>query len=452
MAEAKNQISKIPPQNIEAEQSVLGSLMIDRDAVIKIADFLQPADFYKPVHQKIYEAMLELYQRNEPIDILSLPNRLKDKNYLQEIGGVSYLTSLTNMVPTASNVVSYAKIVQQKKLLRDLIGAAYDISELGFQEDKDVDDLLDEAEQKIFSITQKSLINQPFQHIKGDVEKAFERIDFLQKGGKKMRGVNTGFIELNKKLSGMQNSDLIILAARPSLGKTSMALTIAFNAAMKDKVPVGIFSLEMSRDQITDRLISMASGVDLWKIRSNQKQFESDDYQMLHDGMSQLSQLPIFIEDSATLNILQIRSKARRLKSEYGLGLIIIDYLQLIVPRNNRSDNVVQQVSEISRNLKALAKEINIPVLALSQLSRAVEQRDDRRPRLSDLRESGSIEQDADVVMFIYRKDLEDIQTELMIAKHRNGPTGKIDLIFNHNTVLFRDAETNFTDYPEGEN
>jgi len=457
MAETKNQINKIPPQNIEAEQSVLGSLMIDKDAIIKIADFLQSSDFYKPVHQKIYEAMLELYQRHEPIDILSLPDRLKAKGILQEIGGISYLTSLTNLVPTASNIISYAKIVQQKKLLRDLISASYDISEMGFQEDRDVDSLLDEVEQKIFNVTQKSLSGQQFQDIKTDLSGAFDRIEKLHRGEKPLRGVGTGFKKLDNMLSGMQNSDLIILAARPSLGKTSLALNIALHAAMKESVPVGIFSLEMSREQLVDRLISAESGIDLWKIRTGRLKEEEQDFEYLHQALDRLSRAPIYIDDSAASNIMRLRTMARRLQADRGLGLIIIDYLQLIAPRDSKINNMVQQVTEISRGLKALARELNVPILAVSQLSRAVEQRDHKRPRLSDLRESGSIEQDADVVMFIYRKDRDKINEDLteeekntakiIIAKHRNGPIGEVDLKFIETLVSFREMDQSFNDY-----
>ncbi|HNW96660.1 MAG TPA: replicative DNA helicase [Candidatus Paceibacterota bacterium] len=457
MAETKNQINKIPPQNIEAEQSVLGSLMIDKDAVIKIADFLQPTDFYKPSHQKVYETMLELYQRHEPIDILSLPNRLKDKGFLQDIGGISYLTSLTNMVPTASSIVSYAKIVQQKKLLRDLIGAAYDISELGFQEDRDVEDLLDEVEQKIFSVTQKSISGQQFKDIKEDLTGAFDKIEKLHRGEKPLRGIGTGYKQLDHMLSGMQKSDLLILAARPSLGKTSLALNIALHAAMKEKASVGIFSLEMSREQLVDRLISAESGIDLWKIRTGNLKEEEQDFEYLHQALDRLSRAPIYIDDAATSNIMRLRTMARRLQADRGLDLIIIDYLQLITPRDNKAFNMVQQITEISRGLKALARELNVPIIALSQLSRAVEQRDHKMPRLSDLRESGSIEQDADVVMFIYRKDRDKIDEDLteeekntakiIVAKHRNGPTGEVDLKFIPTLVSFRDIDKSFDGY-----
>ena len=457
MAETKNQINKLPPQNIEAEQSVLGSLMIDKDAVIKIADFLQSTDFYKPAHQKIYETMIELYQRHEPIDILSLPNRLKDKGFLQDIGGISYLTSLTNMVPTASSIVSYAKIVQQKKLLRDLIGAAYDISELGFQEDRDVDDLLDEVEQKIFGVTQKSISGQQFKDIKEDLTGAFDKIEKLHRGEKPLRGIGTGYKQLDHMLSGMQKSDLLILAARPSLGKTSLALNIALHAAMKEKASVGIFSLEMSREQLVDRLISAESGIDLWKIRTGNLKEEEQDFEYLHQALDRLSRAPIYIDDAATSNIMRLRTMARRLQADRGLDLIIIDYLQLITPRDNKACNMVQQITEISRGLKALARELNVPIIALSQLSRAVEQRDHKVPKLSDLRESGSIEQDADVVMFIYRKDRDKIDEDLteeekntakiIVAKHRNGPIGEVDLKFIPNLVSFRDIDKSFEDY-----
>lgn len=450
--ENQKTISKLPPQNIEAEQSVLGALLIDKDAIIKVADFLSASDFYRPNHQKIYEAVCELYQRHEPIDILNVTNRLKETNLLQEIGGASYLSSLVNLVPTASHIISYAKTVQQKRVLRDLISVSYDIAEIGYQEDREVEDLLDEVEQKIFQITQRS-INQQFRDIKSDLTEAFERMEKLHRGEQPLRGVSTGFPALDNKLSGMQRSDLIILAARPSLGKTTLALDIARSAAIKDNVNVGIFSLEMSREQLVDRLISAESGVDLWRIRTGRFNVDTD-FDMLHQGLDRLSRAPIFIDDSSTCNIMQIRTMARRLQSEKGLGLIIIDYLQLITPRDLRNNNMVQQITEISRGLKALAKELNVPILAVSQLSRAVEQRDHKIPRLSDLRESGSIEQDADVVLFIYRKDRDKSEDELteeekntadiIISKHRNGPVGTIKLKFIPELTTFRSIDETF--------
>jgi len=442
----KKMQDKLPPQNVEAEQSVLGSLLIDKEAIIKVADFLEPLDFYRPIHQKIYTAILELYQRHEPIDILSLTNRLKEKNLLQEIGGTTYLASLANSVPTASHIVSYAKIIQQKRILRDLISASYNIAELGYQEEREVEDVLDEVEQKIFQVTQRS-VGEQFRVIKPDLVEAFTRIEKLHRGEKPLRGLSTGFAALDAKLSGLQRSDLIVLAARPSLGKTTLALDIARNVALKEQVPVGIFSFEMSRDQLVDRLISAESGVDLWRIRTGRLNEETD-FDLLHRGIDHLSNAPIYIEDSPSSNIMRIRTMARRLQAERGLGLLVVDYLQLIMPRDNRNNSLVQQITEISRGLKALSRELNVPILAVSQLSRAVEQRDHKLPRLSDLRESGSIEQDADIVMFIYRKDREKPEDELseeekntaeiIIAKHRNGPLGRIRLKFVPELVTFR--------------
>jgi len=442
---------KLPPQNIEAEQSVLGALMIDKEAIIKVADFLEAEDFYRPNHQKIYSAMFELYQRREPIDILSLTNRLKEKDLLQEIGGATYLSSLANMVPTASHIVSYAKIVQQKRILRDLISASCNIAELGYQEERNIEELLDEVEQKIFQVTQRS-VGEQFKPIKPDLIEAFTRIEKLHRGEKPLRGLSTGFTALDAKLSGLQRSDLIILAARPSLGKTTLALDIARNVALKENVPVGIFSLEMSRDQVVDRLLGAESGVDLWRIRTGRLNEETD-FDLLHQGIDHLSQAPIYIDDSSSPNIMKIRTMARRLQMEKGLGLIVVDYLQLIIPRGNYNTSMVQQITEISRSLKALARELNVPILAVSQLSRAVEQRDHKIPRLSDLRESGALEQDADVVIFIYRKDRDKLEEDLseeekntadiIIAKHRNGPLGTLKLKFIPTLVTFRSIDEN---------
>ena len=443
---------KLPPQNVEAEQSVLGALLIDKEAITKVADFLVFDDFYRPVHQKIYATMLELYQRHEPIDILNLTNRLKEKNLLQDIGGTTYLSSLANLVPTASHVASYAKIIQQKRILRDLISASYNIAELGYQEEREMEEVLDEVEQKIFQVTQRS-VGEQFRPIKPDLVEAFTRIEKLHRGEKPLRGVSTGFPALDSKLSGLQRSDLIILAARPSLGKTTLALDIARNAALRENVSVGIFSLEMSRDQLVDRLLSAESGVDLWRIRTGKLNDETD-FDLLHQGINRLSVAPIYIEDSSSSNIMRIRTMARRLQAERSLDLIIVDYLQLIMPRDNRNNNIVQQITEISRGLKALARELNVPILAVSQLSRAIEQRDHKLPRLSDLRESGSIEQDADIVMFIYRKDRDKPEDELseeekntaeiIIAKHRNGPLGTIRLKFIPELVTFRPIDETF--------
>ncbi|MGC8651068.1 MAG: replicative DNA helicase [Minisyncoccia bacterium] len=438
---------KMPPQNPEAEESVLGSIIIDNDALIKVADIIGPDDFYVPAHRHIFEAILDLYYKNAPIDILSLSNRLEEKKLLSEVGGASFLTSLVNKTPTSAHILHYAEIIHQKKVLRDLIAASYKIAELGWNESEDIEDLLDQAEQTIFTISQKS-VSQDFIILKDELTKAFERIDQLQKGGGKLRGVPTGFEALDNYLSGLQKSDLIILGARPSIGKTSLAMDIARNIALKEKVPVGIFSLEMSKDQVVDRLIAAESTVDLWKIRTGHLSTDGEinDFSLIQDAFSRLSEAPIYIDDAASPTVMQMRTMARRLLSQSNLGLIIVDYLQLITPMMTR-ESTVQQYSEVSRSLKSLARELNIPILALSQLSRAVEQRSPAIPRLSDLRETGSLEQDADVVLFIYREDKYYPESErkniadIIIAKHRNGPLGKASLYFNEQLASFRNLE-----------
>jgi len=441
---------RIPPQNIEAEQSVLGSLMLDKEAVMKVVDFLTVKDFYKGTHQAVYKTMINLFERREPIDILSVTTKLRETKSLEEAGGQAYLAELVNSVPTASNIAHYAKIVQKKRILRELIGASYDIAQLGYKEEEDIDVLLDEAERRIFGISETSL-TQNFVQVKSSLEEAFERIDKLhrQEGG--TRGVPTGFADLDNYLAGLQKSDLIVLAARPGLGKTSFALDIARNVAISAKVPVGLFSLEMSQEQLIDRLIASQADVDLWRIRTGNlsSKGEDNDFLRIQNALGTLSEAPIFIDDAPSPTIIQMRAMARRLQAEHGLGLIVVDYLQLIQPRT-MSDNVVQQITEISRALKGLARELHVPVLALSQLSRAVEQRSPQIPRLSDLRDSGSIEQDSDVVLFIYRdvRDNEDSakrnQAEIHIAKHRNGPLGKVPLYFDEKRVSFRDMAKNY--------
>lgn len=435
------------PQDIEAEQCLLGSLMLDKEAIFKVADFLNVRDFYKISHQKIYGAVQELFEKGETIDILSVSVRLKEKKQFQEIGKNAYLTELVNSVPTASNVLNYARIVQKKRILRDLIAASQDIALMGSDESEDVDILLDKAEQKIFSIAQKSL-SQSFTPIKATLEDAFERIDELSKHQGNIRGLPTGFFDLDNILAGFQRSDLIILASRPSLGKSTLALNIATNIAISQKAPVGIFSLEMSKDQIVDRLIATHADVDLWKLRTGRLsgKGEDNDFSRIQQALGILSEIPIYVDDTVSVNILQMRAMSRRLQAEHGLGLIIVDYLQLMEPRNPAA-SMVQQMTEISRSLKGLARELNIPVLALSQLSRAVEQRSPQIPRLSDLRETGAIEQDADVVLFIYREDHYRPDTarksiaDIIIAKHRNGPTGKVELYFDEQRVRFRNLE-----------
>lgn len=450
----KSEITKMPPQNIEAESSLLGCLLIDKDAIIKVADIITAEDFYKDNHGVIFSAVKELFAHHEPIDILSLTSKLEEKNQLEAVGGRSYLAYLANSVATASHVAHYANIVQRKATLRRLISTAAEITELGYREDEDVDNVLDKAEHKLFNVSQKYL-KQIFVPIDSLLTEAFDRIDELHKQSGKLRGLPTGFADLDNLLAGLQKSDLVILAARPSVGKTSLAMDIARQTAVKTKTPVGIFSLEMSKEQLVDRMLCAQANVSLWRMRTGRlsDKEEDDDFSRIGQAMGALSEAPIYIDDSATSNIMEIRTKARRLQIEKGLGLLIIDYLQLMEGRGRYGDNRVQEVAEITRALKGVARELNIPVLALSQLSRAVEQTKPAIPKLAHLRESGSIEQDADVVMFIYRKaadrgynydELPEEQknlAEIYVAKHRNGPTGKINLFFDENTVSFKNME-----------
>jgi len=438
---------KIPPQAIEAEKCLLGCLLIDKDAILKVADFLLPEDFYRGIHQIIYEACLELFQKGEPIDILTVSNRLEEKRLLEEIGGRAYLTELINSVSTPSNVLNYATLIHKKRILRDLISAAQDIGQMAFNETEDIDQILDKAEKRIFSIAQKSL-SQRFVHVKETLEEAFNRIDKLSKQGAFLRGVPTGFRDLDNILAGLQKSDLIILAARPTMGKSALALSIALNVAIKEGIPVGIFSLEMSRDQIVDRFIASISGIDLWRLRTGRlsAEGEENDFVKIQRAMSILAEAPIYIDDAPNPTALQMKAMCRRLQTEKGLGLVIVDYLQLMEPMS-KDVSPVQQVSENSKALKALARELKVPVLALSQLSRAVEHRSPPIPKLADLRQSGTIEQDADVVLFIYREERYFQDTprkgiaDIIIAKHRNGPVGKVELYFDERCVTFRDLE-----------
>ena len=437
---------KLPPQNLEAEESVLGALMVDKDAIFKIADVLHPDDFYKPAHVTICQAIFNLFEKHEPIDILSVTTKLKEAGLLQEIGGHNYLTKLIESVPTSAHINHYAKIVREKKILRDLIHASGQISEEAFNPNDDIDQLLDGIEQKIFSISQRS-ITQRFVSIKDELHLAYERIEKLHQGEGRLRGISTGFEQLDHYLSGLQKSDLIIVGARPSSGKTAFALDIARHIGTKENKPVGFFSLEMSREQVIDRLIAAEAHVPLWKLRTGRLSSDTD-FELIQSGLDALSRAPIFIDDTPSPNILQMRAMSRRLQTENDLALIVIDYLGLIQPRTT-SDNVVQQISEISRGLKGLARELNVPVLALAQLSRAVEQRETKIPRLSDLRDSGSLEQDADVVMFIYRSDKdknnpppdEQNVSEIIIAKHRNGPLATVKLKFDQEKVSFRNID-----------
>ncbi len=447
---AKEILEKIPPRSMDAEKALLGSLMLSPEAINKVIDYMEASDFYKKAHQDIYSVCQELFEKGEPIDLLSCANRLKEKGILEDIGGNGYLTELINTVPTATHILSYADTVRGKKVLRDLIDSGTEVATLGYNEFESPEKLLDDAESKIFSISQKGLRHK-FIRIKEDLGEAFNRIDRLWEYKGELRGMPTGFTDLDSLLAGFQKSDLIILAARPSMGKSALAMNIASHAAINEKKSVAIFSLEMSRDQLVDRLIADQAGIDLWKLRTGKisKDGEDNDFSKIQRALGVLSEASIYVDDTAICNILQMRAMARRLQAKEGLDLIIVDYLQLIEPRNTQAP-MVQQMTEISRSLKALAREMKVPVLALSQLSRAVEQRVPQRPRLSDLRETGAIEQDADVVLFIYREDRyrEDTDrkniAEIMIAKHRNGPVGSVELYFDESRVSFRNLEKNY--------
>jgi replicative DNA helicase len=440
-----NDLVKIPPQNVEAEQSVLGAILIDKDSMFKIGDFLKSDDFYRDDHSLIYKTILKLYEKRKPVDVVTLTNELEKEKNLKSIGGATYLSTLVNGVATSANIVTHAQIIQQKASLRRLISAASTIAELGFDENSELETILDKAESALFSVSQK-YVKQYFTPIRDILADSFDRIDKLHKEKGVLRGVPTGFKDLDSLMAGFQNSDLIILAARPSIGKSSLALNFAEHAACEAKIPTAIFSLEMSKEQVIDRLLCLRGSVDSWKLRTGN--LEDEDFGRLNYAMGALSEAPIFIDDTPMINVMEIRTKCRRLQSEQGLGMIIIDYMQLMQGTSKSSqENRVQEVSEISRGLKVLARELNVPVIALSQLSRSVEHRPDKRPMLSDLRESGSIEQDADVVMFIYRDDYYDKDTDLknlaevLIRKHRNGPTGDIQLFWKPEYMKFGDVE-----------
>jgi len=443
---------RVPPHNYEAEQSVLGSLLIDKDALIQVADFIEPDDFYKGSHSSVYSAMLDLYKATEPIDVLSVVNRLKEKKQLSAIGGEAGVAHLATVVPTAGNIMHYARIVKKTATLRRLISAASEISEIGFAEEEEIDVLLDRAEQALFGVSQDHK-QYSFTKVSDALEEAFERIDKLHKGDHDIRGVTTGFSALDNKLAGWQKSDLVILAARPSVGKTSLALDFARHAALNGAA-VGLFSLEMSKEQLVDRMLAAHAHVDLWRLRTGRLETrgEYDDFSRIGHAMGELSNTPIFIDDHTSNGVMGMRTMARRLQAEQGLDLLIIDYLQLM-ESNRYKDNRVQEVSDISRSLKRLAIELGIPIIALSQLSRGVEMRTDQRPKLSDLRESGSIEQDADVVMFIHRPPVpgEEERPEvgdvsLLVEKHRNGPTGEIPLRFHSKYASFSEPDDNYAE------
>jgi len=436
-------VERLPPQNIEAEQSVLGSLLIDSEAVVRVASFLRPEDFYRRAHSLIYQAILDLHERREPADFVTLCDELERRGQLEEVGGAAYITSLINAVPTALHVEHYARIVERTAILRRLLSAATEIASLAYEEAKDVDEVVDRAEQIIFGVSQRRL-RRDLMPIKQVLEEYFERIDYLHRHKGQFIGVPTGFSQLDKLLGGLQRSDLIVVAGRPGMGKSSLALSIAHNAAKRFGQRVAIFSLEMSAEQVVQRLVAAETGIEIQRLRLGD--IRDEEWPRFVQATGILSDTMIFIDDTPAISAMELRTKARRLHAEHGLDLIIVDYLQLM-RGDSRSENRVQEISYISGSLKALARELNVPVLALSQLSRAVEQRQDKRPILSDLRESGSIEQDSDVVMFIYREEMYNPDTEkqniadIIVAKHRNGPTGQVPLYFRKEVAQFVEVE-----------
>jgi replicative DNA helicase len=432
---------KLPPQNIEAEQSILGGILIENDALNTVVEYLEDGDFYREAHQKIFNCMLALSERGEPLDLITLTNELKKKKELEEIGGASYLASLVESVPTAANIASYAKIVKEKSILRRLISTATEIVTQSYQEGKDLEDFLDEAEQAIFRISEHR-VKPAFYPIKEIVKESFKVIERLYEKKELITGVPSGFKDLDRKTTGFQNADLIIVAGRPSMGKTAFCLNIAQHASINAKIPTAVFSLEMSKEQLAIRMLCSEARVDSGRLRSG---FLSEsDWPKLTMAAGALSDAPIFIDDTPAISVLELRAKARRLKADRGLGLVVIDYLQLMRGRSGL-ERREQEISEISRSLKALAKELDIPVLAISQLSRKAEDRPGRRPQLADLRESGAIEQDADVIIFIYRDEVYNPDSdhkgtaEVVIGKQRNGPTGKVELSFISEVTTFKD-------------
>lgn len=443
----------IPPQNTDAEASLLGAILIDADALVKVADQVTIDDFYEERHRHIYEAIVQLNDKHSPIDVLTLDNQLKVNGTIDIVGGASYITELTNFVPTASHVEQYAAIVAQKALRRRLIKAAQDIVSLGFNETNELQDLIENAETRLFEVSQRH-VKQDITSIETILGESFDRLDDLHKDKGKIRGVPTGFKDMDNVLAGLQKSDLFILAARPSMGKTALALNLAHNVAVQSQQPVLVFSLEMSKEQLVDRMLSMESGVDAWALRTGN--LTDADFEKIGQAMGTLSEAPIFIDDTPGITVSELRTKARREAHKQPLGLIVVDYLQLMSggAKFGGEGNRVQEISEISRGLKAVARELSVPLIALSQLSRSVESRSPQIPQLSDLRESGSIEQDADVVAFIYREDYYNPETErrnvtdVLIKKHRNGPTGNVELYFDKEKQKFRSLDTRHTSQP----
>jgi len=449
-----SRLQRIPPYNIEAEESLLGSMLISRDAVATIIEIVKADDFYRSSNQMIFEAILEMYSKGEPSDPITVADHLKKKGMLDEVGGKTFIHSLISNIPLAANAEYYAGIVRNHSILRKLIYAATDIATMGYEVPEDLSATVDKAQELIFSIYQdlNSNSRNAVSAMEDIVSEAYEQVEMLYESGSDISGIPTGFIDFDKYSSGLHNSDMVVIAARPGMGKTAFALGMAKNIAMKEKIPIAVFSLEMSKQQIAQRLMSAQSGIDLQNLRNGKLQ--DNEWAKLARAIEKLAECKIYIDDSAFLTVMDLRSRARMMASTYGIKMIIVDYLQLMQSTSNYRGNKVQEITEISQNLKGIAKELNIPVIALSQLSREVEKRDKKRPQLSDLRESGSIEQDADMVVFIYRDEYYDEQSsekgkaELIIAKHRNGPTGKVSLQFNKKYALF----SNLTQASQGKN
>jgi len=435
---------KIPPQNLDAEMSLLGAVLIDEEVLAEVSERLKPDDFYDKRHGRIFDAMQRLFEHHRPVDLLTLSEELNKKNELELIGGSSYLTELTNYVPTSAHAGAYADLVSQKAVRRRLIKASSDIAELGYNEETNVQELLERAEGELFAVSDTNL-KQDLVSLEQILTESFDRMEELHRNGGQIRGVRTGWRDLDNMTAGLQRSDLIILAARPAMGKTTLVTNLAYSVASKEKQSVLFFSLEMSKEQLVDRMLADAAGVDAWNIRTGK--LSDEDFEKISHAMGEMAEAPIYIDDTPGVTVLEMRTKARRQAHNAPLGLIIIDYLQLMQGSGRDRGNRVQEVSEISRGLKLIARELNVPVIALSQLSRTVEQRTPQIPQLSDLRESGSIEQDADIVAFVYREDYYNPETDrqhitdLILAKHRNGPTGKVELYFHPERLRFMSLE-----------
>lgn len=429
---------RVAPHSTEAEESVLGALLLDKDAVIAVAEILRPEDFYDERHKSIYEAIISLFEERIPVDVLTVTERLKKKKNIKDVGGATYLAQLTNKVPTAAHVEHYGRIVRDTAIKRSLMSAATRLVDYSMDEGLSSSDLMDKAESEVFSLSQKN-VSKAFTSVRDTLAESFDRLDELHKQGEGLRGIPTGITELDNALAGMQKSNLLILAARPGVGKTALALGIAQHVAVNLKRPVGVFSLEMSKEELVDRLLVNQADIDAWKLKTGK--LSDEDFTKLSNAMGELAEAPIYIDDTPALSVLEMRTKARRLQVDAGIDLIIVDYLQLARSRN--LENRVQEVSEISQGMKNLARELKVPVLCLSQLSRGVESRGVKKPQLSDLRESGSIEQDADVVMFLWREDDENNENIMLdIAKHRNGPLASVPLYFKGDRIRFYSRDT----------